>query len=358
MGTIKSKIFTSYTTEATQMSYEPSRPLGDVISKTKNSNLSSSIQQHNTNHNYNSKQSEQLARSTSAHLASETSKVRQHHHHSIKNESTGFTITNTCSTKKQIATAKTTTNCPDVDFNCSTNKPNNTKENNCNTSNADSTTTSTKNNIDSSDKGEEEKMNVLLNNSYGTSKNMDREKANKRYSLNIDGFNLMLSQQCNGNNYAESCNKAQEETSVEFLVVMSDEAVACGAVPKLPKLVEHDVPIDCYFDEPELNKVNTAQQKASIVTSFQPPTVLQKSQYFRSFRSASRRFFGGQANNLKRSAIVNSQSAAQAVSSPSKKLGDENLLPCSIANRRTFKDEASSSSNKFDEHTGKNTPHY
>ncbi len=43
----------------------------------------------------------------------------------------------------------------------------------------------------------------------------------------------------------------------------------------------------------------TSTSKNLQFTSFQPPTILQKSQYFRSFRSASRRLFGSNANTSK-----------------------------------------------------------
>jgi hypothetical protein len=329
MGTIKSKIFTTYPTDtATGMLCE-SPTFGDVTSKCTNSNLSSSIQSTHFN------KGEQLARSTSAHLASEVSKIRQHHQHqSIKNESTGFTITNACSTKKIIIT-----NCSDVDLNSTTaNKTNTTSDNkeNCNINQ-----TNQSKNVDHSDK---EDMNVLID---SFSRNMDREKANKRFSLNIDSFNLVLGQQ-NGNNYVESCGIDEQETSVELLVVLNDETCAAA---KLPKLIEHDVAIDCYCDEPDSSKIydsNTHQK--TTVTSFQPPTVLQKSQYFRSFRSASRRFFGG-SSNLKRAAIVNAQNAGQVVSSSNKKLSDENI-PSNIASRRTFKENEEEVSNKFDANKG------
>lgn len=63
---------------------------------------------------------------------------------------------------------------------------------------------------------------------------------------------------------------------------------------KLPRLCESST--NGYENEYNL-KVNEDNYTGNSnghnsVTSFQPPNLLQKSQYFRSFRSASRRFFG------------------------------------------------------------------
>ena len=231
MGTIKSKIFTTYSTTVS------CEPLNDDEQENSKDNLKEkTINKHfcpdslilsdSSNNNYKN-------------ITSNNYKNKnQKNQSTLKNESTGFAVT------------KNTLSCEED------NKENKMTEN------------------------------PVRRNNY------EREKANKRYSLNIENFNLSQMSQTSSSN---------QETTVDML--MND--ITCAA--KLPKLNENETPIDCDFE--------TEKIASATVTSFQPPSLLQKSQYFRSFRSASRRFFGA---NLKRIAISNAQVQVQTMQSNNK----------------------------------------
>jgi hypothetical protein len=301
-------------------------------------------QQDQSDNENDSHQFQLLARSTSGKISSETSKIR--HHHQLKNESTGFTITNTCSVADAWQTKDSQqTSYSDVDFNSVITKTTNSINNTNNKENMSSGGSNFKQN-----KVSKTAEASLLLSSYGRGL-IVREKTNKRLSLNIDQFNLSLNQKqqqqiVNNIHNTNLESHSEQETEVELLLVVNEDTAAA----KLPKLNENDVAIDCCFESDDTPLPDTVtsgsseeicydggdrvgtQKQPPIVTSFQPSSLLQKSQYFRSFRSASRRFFGS-GNNLKRAAIANA-TAAQHTS----QFVNDDEVSSSLASRRVFKE--------------------